>query len=200
MKNPKVKKPIYKKWWFWAIIAVVLITAVFGGGNSDASTEDNSTSVAVEQTNEAATETEEVAESEDPAEPTAEDTTESLSLPVKFGTVTSIAPLGNNAEMIILSMEDPSSSDGAERDVYIAAVDYLFSYAAENLESLGVFAFDPSGNQIIAFTMPNDLISALRKTEEEGNWGTEGFAAFFYFNQDAYDVLVESCVITEVTE
>ena len=31
----KVKKPIYKKWWFWVII-VVLVFGVFGsGGNKD---------------------------------------------------------------------------------------------------------------------------------------------------------------------
>lgn len=33
-KKPKVKKPIYKKWWFWVIIAVLVIGA-FGGGGSD---------------------------------------------------------------------------------------------------------------------------------------------------------------------
>jgi len=31
----KNKKPIYKKWWAWAIVVVVLIAAVSGGGDTD---------------------------------------------------------------------------------------------------------------------------------------------------------------------
>ena len=30
----ETKKPIYKKWWFWLIVAVVLIGAVGGNSNS----------------------------------------------------------------------------------------------------------------------------------------------------------------------
>ena len=33
----KTKKPIFKCWWFWVIIAVVVIGAVLGGGNDNAS-------------------------------------------------------------------------------------------------------------------------------------------------------------------
>lgn len=116
-----------------------------------------------------------------------------LPLFVKFGMVTDIESLGGNAEAIVLSMQEPSSK-GAKRDVYVAAVDYLFTYASKNLKELSVTAYNPDGKKIIAFTMPSYLITALRETEANGNWGTEGFAASFYFNSDAYDVLVDSCV------
>ena len=33
-KEPKAKKPIFKKWWFWVIIAVVLIIIIAGSGGS----------------------------------------------------------------------------------------------------------------------------------------------------------------------
>ena len=41
-KEEKVKKPIYKKWWFWAI-AVVLVIGIIGnlGGNGDKESPDN---------------------------------------------------------------------------------------------------------------------------------------------------------------
>ena len=32
-KNPHVKRPIYKKWWFWVIIVVVVL-GIIGAGNS----------------------------------------------------------------------------------------------------------------------------------------------------------------------
>lgn len=122
---------------------------------------------------------------------------ETIKLPVKFGNVTGVEPIGDNSEAIILSMEEPSSSKGAERDVYISAVDYIFTHASKNLEELSVTAYDPNGNSIIAFTMPSYLITSLREVEAQGSWGTQGFAAFFYFNSDAYDVLVASCVVSD---
>lgn len=45
----KVKKPIYKKWWFWLII-VCLVLGAFGGGNKKS---DESTKEPTEQTQEA---------------------------------------------------------------------------------------------------------------------------------------------------
>lgn len=119
---------------------------------------------------------------------------EEINLPVKFGNVTSVEPTGYNAEAIVLSMEEPSSSSGAERDVYISAVDYVFTHAQKYLEELSVTAYAPDGSVIIAFTMPSYLITALREVEAQGSWGTQGFAAFFYFNSEAYDMLVTSCV------
>ena len=123
--------------------------------------------------------------------------TEQSSLPVKFGNVTSVGTLGANSEMIVLSMEEASSSEGSERDVYIAAVDYLFTYASEDITELAVFAYDQNGDSIITFTMPPELVASLRQIEAEGDWGTQGFAAFFYFNHDAYNVLVASTTVIE---
>lgn len=122
-------------------------------------------------------------------------TTEPQPLPVKFGSVTGIETTADKSEAIVLSMEEPSSSKGAERDVYIAAVDYIFTHASKDLEELSVTAYAPNGDSIISFTMPSYLITALREVEAQGNWGTEGFCAYFYFNHDAYDVLVASCII-----
>lgn len=36
-KNGKVKKPIFKKWWFWLIVAIVVFAGI--GGNSNSKTE-----------------------------------------------------------------------------------------------------------------------------------------------------------------
>lgn len=33
--TPKAKKPIYKRWWFWAIIVIVVVGAFGSGGKSD---------------------------------------------------------------------------------------------------------------------------------------------------------------------
>ena len=41
-KKPKVKKPIYKKWWFWLIIAILVIGAFGGGSDTKAPAEDKS--------------------------------------------------------------------------------------------------------------------------------------------------------------
>lgn len=124
-------------------------------------------------------------------------TSEPKPLPVKFGTVTSVETIGENTEAIVLSMEEPSSSKGAERDVYISAVDYIFTHASKNLKELSVTAYSPDGQAIIAFTMPSYLITALRETEAQRSWGTQGFAASFYFNYDAYDILVASCIVSD---
>lgn len=35
----KNKKPIYKKWWFWAIVAIIIISAFSGGSDKDTATE-----------------------------------------------------------------------------------------------------------------------------------------------------------------
>ena len=117
-----------------------------------------------------------------------------VQLPVKFGKVISIEAPTNKSEVIVLSMEEPSSSKGAERDVYIAAVDYIFSHASKDLKELSVTAYAPNGDCIIAFTMPSHIIGALRIMEAQGSWGTEGFAALFYMNHEEYEWLVESCV------
>jgi hypothetical protein len=127
-------------------------------------------------------------------EATTEATKEPQPLPVKFGSVTGIEATADKAEAIVLSMEEPSSSKGAERDVYIAAVDYIFTHASKDLEELSVTAYAPNGDSIISFTMPSYLITAIREVEAQGSWGTQGFAAYFYFNHEAYDVLVASCV------
>ena len=170
----KNKKPFYKKWWFWLIV----ILALGSGGSDDSDPKAESTAVA----------------------PTTQVvTTEQHTLPVKFGSVIGIETTGENTEAIVLSMEDPSSSKGAERDVYIASVDYIFTHASKDLAELSVTANNPDGDCIISFTMPSDLIKSLRKTEAEGSWGTEGFCAYFYFNSDAYDELVASCVYSEST-
>lgn len=55
----KNKKPIYKKWWFWAIIAVILIAALASGGDKDANTTSDT----------ASTQTEEAKNAEKKAEP-----------------------------------------------------------------------------------------------------------------------------------
>lgn len=130
-------------------------------------------------------------------EATTEVTTEPQSLPVKFGNVTEVETTADKTEAIVLSMEEPSSSKGAERDVYIAAVDYIFTHGSEDLEELSVTAYSPNGDRIISFTIPSVLMTALREAEVKGSWGTEGFAAYFYFNSEAYDVLVTNCIPTE---
>ena len=38
-KNPKIKKPIYKKWWFWVLIAIFVGAAGSGLSGSDESAE-----------------------------------------------------------------------------------------------------------------------------------------------------------------
>lgn len=126
-----------------------------------------------------------------------EATAEPQPLPVKFGSVTEIEATSEKTEAIVLTMEEPSSSKGAERDVYIAAVDYIFTHASKDLKELSVTAHAPNGDSIISFTMPSYLITSLREVEAQGNWGTEGFCAFFYFNHEAYDVLVASCIAAE---
>ena len=52
----KVKKPIFKKWWFWAII-IVLVVGIFGsGGKSDEeATPEATPETTTEQTQEAST-------------------------------------------------------------------------------------------------------------------------------------------------
>ena len=43
MAKEKVKKPIYKKWWFWLIIAVVVIGALGNRGGNDEKAKDTIT-------------------------------------------------------------------------------------------------------------------------------------------------------------
>lgn len=120
-----------------------------------------------------------------------------MSFPVKFGTVTDVAPLGENSEMVSITISDDATIPDKERAVYVAAVDYIFTLASDDLEELSVFGFDENGNKIIAFHMPYELIASLREVEANGSWGTEGFCAWFGLNADAYNLLVESSEILE---
>lgn len=36
-ENTNVKKPFYKKWWFWGIVGIVLLSAVFGSNEENTS-------------------------------------------------------------------------------------------------------------------------------------------------------------------
>lgn len=125
-------------------------------------------------------------------EATTEAATEPQSLPVKFGSVTDVETTADKAEAIVLSMEEPSSSQGAERDVYIAAVDYIFTHASKDLAELSVTAYAPNGDRIISFTITSDIVANMKEVESQGSWGTAGFCAYYYMNHDAYDELVAS--------
>lgn len=115
-----------------------------------------------------------------------------LPLPVelRWGNVTSIETIGKNSEAIVLSMSKPPKPEDTERNVYISAVQYIFDYAPKKLESLSVSSFDQNGNSIISFTIPSDIMTHMREVESSGNWGTVGFAGYYYMNHDAYDDLV----------
>lgn len=45
----KIKKPIYKRWWFIVLIILVVLGAVFGSSGSDEPTASNSTATVTEQ-------------------------------------------------------------------------------------------------------------------------------------------------------
>ena len=45
----KIKKPIYKRWWFIVLIIFIVLGAVFGGSSSDEPTANDSTSIETEQ-------------------------------------------------------------------------------------------------------------------------------------------------------
>ena len=47
--EPKKKKPIYKKWWFWVIIAVVAIGIIGGSARGDETSTDNDTGSSITQ-------------------------------------------------------------------------------------------------------------------------------------------------------
>lgn len=117
-----------------------------------------------------------------------------LQLPIElwWGNVTSIETIGENAEAIVLSMQEPPKPEDNERIVYISAVDYIFNHASKNLESVSVSAYDPSGNSIVSFTIPSDIIAGMREVESTGSWGEVGFFGYYWFNHDAYDELVVS--------
>lgn len=120
-----------------------------------------------------------------------------VSIPVKFGTVTSVGPLGDTAEIISLTVSDGVTQVDPERAVYVSAVDYIFTQASPDLTELSVFGFAENGDKIVSFTMPPELIASLRQIESEGSWGTEGFCAWFGINDDAYNVLVSGSKVTE---
>ena len=46
----KVKKPIYKKWWFWVIIVVVVFAIAAGGSGSDKKDSKKNSVAGTEQT------------------------------------------------------------------------------------------------------------------------------------------------------
>ena len=46
--SKKEKKPIFKRWWFWLIIAIILIGVI--GSNGDESTDTETTTEIVEET------------------------------------------------------------------------------------------------------------------------------------------------------
>lgn len=133
----------------------------------------------------------------EPAEETATPETESPALPVQFGEITSVGPLGENSEMIVMSLNESVSEENKVRAVYVNAVDYLFTYGSEDLAELSVFGFDAEGDEVITVVFTAELVAALRDIEKDGDWGTEGIAAWFWFNADAYNILVESATIIE---
>lgn len=59
----KQKKPIYKKWWFWLIIGIVIVSAISSGGN-DTDTPSGTTPPAISQTGDSPAQTETTAPSD----------------------------------------------------------------------------------------------------------------------------------------
>ncbi len=52
----KEKTPIYKKWWFWVIVAIIVIGAIGAGGSSNNTNTNSLSATSKEQNNEAKTE------------------------------------------------------------------------------------------------------------------------------------------------
>lgn len=169
-KKEKAKKPLYKR-----VLSVIVVLFIIMIGIAVLTSGEGETSEPVTTTEETAT----------PA------------LPVQFGEITSVGPLGENVEMIVMSLDESVSEENKIRAVYINAVDYLFTYGSEDLTELSVFGFDAEGNKVITVAFTADLVTALRGIEAEGNWGTEGVAAWFWFNEDAYNILVGSATVIE---
>ena len=171
-KKEKAKKPLYKR-----ILSVILVLFIIMIGIAALTSGESETS--------------------EPAAETATPETESPGLPVQFGEITSVGPLGSNAEMIVMSLAENVSDENKERAVYVNAVDYLFTYAPDDLAELSVFGFDAEGAEVLTVVFTADLVTALRQIEADGDWGTEGIAAWFWFNADAYNILVESATVIE---
>lgn len=172
-KKEKAGKGGKRKVWIIVIAVIVILGVAFGGGDEP----------------EAATET--------PAPVVTEAPEQKEALPVQFGEITSVGPLGDNSEMIVMSLDEGISDENKERAVYVNAVDYLFTYASEDLAELSVFGFDAAGAEVLTVVFGSDLVTALRQIEADGDWGTEGIAAWFWFNADAYNILVESATVIE---
>lgn len=50
--NKSIKKPFYKKWWFWVIIAVLIIVTIWGLGDSKEAPDNNDTDSLITQSSE----------------------------------------------------------------------------------------------------------------------------------------------------
>lgn len=128
----KNKKPIYKKWWFWVIIGLILLGIFSGGGKKEKTEENNAEQIDnAAVTNDAASSK----ETEEQAEKSAEEN----------------APADKEAEKEILHVGD-EIEDGNLKIVYIASGDYQednqFLEAEEGFKHIFLkFAFENTSDK-----------------------------------------------------
>ena len=73
-KSEKAKKPIFKRWWFWAIVVVFVIGVIGGGGKRDVQPSETANKAPLTET----TPTTDVSETEEPAADVLDNTEEPM--------------------------------------------------------------------------------------------------------------------------
>lgn len=83
---------------------------------------------------------------------------------------------------------DNVSEENLERAIYASAAEFIDTYTPEEIKTISVMGFDQNGELVMTFEMPEGLVTAIRDIAAEGDFGTEGIGAWFWFNDDALKV------------
>lgn len=155
----EVKKPFYKKWWFIAFIAVILVGAFGGTDDSDTSTEP--TAMAIETTQATLTTVTEASPTEsDPAE------NEDAPLKLQHGELLDVTINSFDNIVVIKAKIQPSYSNNATiHQNYYNVVDLIQNHGFDQYTEVQYWAVadmtDGSEQKVISFTVDEDLIGLI---------------------------------------
>lgn len=160
----EIKKPFYKKWWFIALVVVILIGAF--GNSEDTETTTEPTETAVETTAATQPATTEAAPTETE---TAE--TEKQPLELKFGELLDVTINSIDNIAVIKAKIQPSYSNNATiHQNYYSVCDLIQNHGFDQYKEVQYWAVadmtDGSEQKVISFTIDADLMALI--TSESG--------------------------------
>lgn len=122
---------------------------------------------------------------------------EENTIELKFGEIYDIQTNAAGGDSITLRItSDNVSDEDLEKAIYVSAVEYIDKYLPEDQKQLAVIGERDDTTYMITFD--ENTVKSIRKISAEGDWGSEGVHAAFWFRDDLYEALKQDAPSTKL--